>query len=299
MDENEVFMEDTTPSDTSETSWDGSDLFTEEPESEAEPNTTADEGAEGEAEEPKTENEPSTEPENTTPPEPTVTLKYLGKDFPVPQKAAQAVADSLGMNGEGDLLTALQKGMNYDHAVENTPLHKLMSQYAEANDMTMDEYVRYLQENVETTAKQIEEGKVRTAHPEWDDEKVQMQVELNRTQRKTAKAEAERQKAAAVQDKQPSEDEKLKPFLDFIAAYPDVKEFPPEVARKINEDKMPPIAAYKAWQREEELKRQNEELQTKLQQAEKKNLNKAKSPGSVNDTTQEVPDDFLTGLFSG
>ena len=299
MDENEVFMEDTTPSDTEDTTWDGSDLFTEEPESEAEPNTTADDNAEGEAEASKAESEPEPEPENTTQPEPTVTLKYLGKDFPVPQKAAQAVADSLGMNGEGDLLTALQKGMNYDHAVENTPLHKLMAQYAEANDMTMDEYVRYLQENVETTVKQVEEGKVRTAHPEWDDEKVQMQVELNRTQRKTAKAEAERQKAASVQAQQPSEDERLKPFLDFMAAYPDVKEFPPEVARKINEDKMPPIAAYKAWQREEALRQQNEELQTKLQQAEKKNLNKAKSPGSVNDTTQEVPDDFLTGLFSG
>lgn len=298
MEDNEVFMEDTTPSETDDTSWDGSDLFTEEPESDAEPNTTADESAEGEAEEAKDESEPEPAQEETTPPEQMVTLKYLGKDFPVPQKAAHAIAESLGMNGEGDLLTALQKGMNYDHAVENTPLHKLMAQYAEANDMTMDEYVRYLQENVETTAKQIEEGKVRTEHPEWDDEKVQMQVELNRTQRKTAKAEAERQKAATVQDKQPSEDEKLKPFLDFMAAYPDVKEFPAEVARKINEDKMPPIAAYKAWQREEDLKRQNEELQTKLQQAEKKNTNKAKSPGSVQDSATEAPDDFLSGLSS-
>jgi len=292
MEDNEVFMEDTTPSETDDTSWDGSDLFTEEPESDAEPNTTADESAEGEAEEAKDESEPEPAQEETTPPEPMVTLKYLGKDFPVPQKAAHAIAESLGMNGEGDLLTALQKGMNYDHAVENTPLHKLIDQYAEIAGYNREEYFKFLQDGIS----KAEESKVMIDHPEWDDEKVQMQVELARTQKKIAKAEAERK--ASAQEQSPSEDEKMKPYRDFMAAYPDVKEFPPEVAKKINEDKMPPIAAYKAWLEKEELRKQNEELQTKLQQAEKKNTNKAKSPGSVQDSATEAPDDFLSGLSS-
>lgn len=300
MAENEVMMEETTPIATEDTTWDGSDLFTEDTADDTTEDTTTEGDEGGEAEHTGETGDPAAAQEDTTPVRETATLRYLGKDYPVSQAALKEVASGLGLGKLDDVVSVIQKGMNYDRAIENTPLHKIVAKYADANGMEVRDYVAFLNDHADENARQAERERVRAQHPEWDDEKITLQAELNRTTKKNAKIETEIKRAVDTHaDRQATEEERLKPFLDFIQVFPDVKEFPPEVAKAIKDDGIPPIAAYKVWLEKEVLRQENETLKTKVQQAEKKKLNKEKSTGSVLEDAGEVPDDFLKGLFSG
>ena len=61
--------------------------------------------------------------------ETTLPVKFLGKEYPIPQSEIKSLAERLNIN-EDEVIATIQKGLNYDHAVANTPLHKKIARLA-------------------------------------------------------------------------------------------------------------------------------------------------------------------------
>lgn len=231
------------------------------------------------------EEEKETSVEETTETEQTLDYKYLGKTTPLPQKEISVIAEKLGVKPE-DIIAQLQKGANYDES----PTKKIVHRLAQANGMDDEGYMKFLGE----TATAIEDKKIRDkiveAHPEWDDEKVEMQVKLNKIE---AGKEAE-QKA------QQAEFDENKPFIEFLAKYPDFdvqKGFPAEVAADIQKG-IHPIVAYESYVQQKNYEAKMAEFETKKAQEEKKQENRKRSVGSLKDNGgEEGKDSFLDGLL--
>jgi hypothetical protein len=281
-------MQETTAGVESETSFDYDNLFDlEEPEEEAVEETTEAEESEEkteEAEEPEETEEPA---EETTEEEETVDFKYFGQTSKLSKSAIEKIGVGMGKNAE-EVVSLLQKGANY----ENSPLHKLIDKYADANGMNRQEYIKFLEDKLPSLAENIQKNKVMAEHPEWDEEKVDLAVQLNLSKMNTAKAEKE-EKA-----KKDAEFETYKPHLEFLKKYPDVKEYPDEVAADI-EKGISPIIAYESYIQKKEYTEKMNELNKKIAKEERKQKNKETTTGSLkeNDGDNET-DWFSEGLFA-
>ncbi len=277
-------MQDTTAEVDGETSVDYDNLFefTEESEEEA-----AEETAEAEESEEETEQEKTEEAaEETTEEEETVDFKYFGQTSKLSKTAIEKIGSNMGKSAD-EIVTLLQKGANY----ENSPLHRLIDKYAEANGMNREEYVKFLEDTLPGLAESIQRNKVAEEHPDWDDEKVELQAKLNLTRMNAAKTEREEK------EKRIAEYEANKPFLEFIAKYPNVKEFPAEVERQIAKG-ISPIIAYESYIQEKEYNAKMQEINKQIAKEERKAKNKAKSTGSLKENDGDEEEDwFSKGLF--
>jgi hypothetical protein len=82
-----------------------------------------------------------------------------------------------------------------------------------------------------------------------------------------------------------------------MAKYPDVKQFPKEVAEDINKG-ISPIVAYEAYLQKKAYEDKMEELNKMIAKEQKKEKNKAKTTGSLKDTDEGVDKDYFSeGLF--
>lgn len=279
-------MQDTTAEVDSETSVDYDNLFDfteEDSEEETVEETTETEESQEETE---VEDEAEETDEETTEEEETVDFKYLGQTSKLNKSAIEKIGAGMGKNAD-EVVSLLQKGANY----ENSPLHKLIDKYAEANGMNREEYVKFLENGLPGLAETIQRNKVMGEHPDWDDEKVELAVKLNLSKMNTAKAERE---AKARED---AEFELYKPHLEFLKKYPDVKEYPDEVAADI-ENGISPIVAYESFIQKQEYAAKMEELNKQIAKEEKKAKNKAKSTGSLKENDGDSEEDwFSKGLF--
>lgn len=275
-------MQETTAEIESETSFDYDNLFefTEESEEEAvEETTEAEETEEETTEEPKETEEPA---EETTEEEETVDFKFFGQTSKLNKSAIEKIGTGLNKNAD-EVIALLQKGANYDH----TPLHKLIDKYAEANGMDREGYIKFLENGLPGLAENIQRNKIMNEHPDWDDEKVNLAVQLNLSKMNTAKAEKEEKERAAA------EFEANKPYVEFIAKYPEVKEFPKEVADDINKG-VSPIVAYEAYVQRQEYAAKMEELNKQIAKEQKKEKNKAKTTGSLRDNDEGGTKDWFS-----
>lgn len=280
-------MQDTTAEVESETSFDYDNLFdlTEE---NSEEETTEETTEEEETEEEETEDEEETEEttEETTEEEETVDFKYLGQTSKLNKAAIEKIGFGMGKSTD-EVVALLQKGANY----ENTPVHKLIDKYAEANGMGREEYIKFLEDGLPGLAENIQKNKVLSEHPDWDEEKVNLAVQLNLSKMNSARAEKE-EKA-----KKDAEFELYKPHIEFLRKYPEVTEYPEEVAADI-EKGISPIVAYEAYQQRKEYAAKLEELNKKTAKEAKKEKNKAKTTGSLKENDGDVETDwFSEGLF--
>ena len=279
-------MQDTTAGTESETSFDYDNLFDldeENSEEETVEETTETEESQEEAE---VDEEAEETTEETTEEEETVDFKYFGQTSKLNKSAIEKIGAGMGKNAD-EVVSLLQKGTNY----ENSPLHKLIDKYAEANGMNRDEYVKFLEDGLPGLAENIQRNKVMSEHPDWDEEKVELAVKLNLSKMNAAKAEKE---AKAKED---AEFELYKPHLEFLKKYPDVKEYPDEVAADI-EKGISPIIAYESYIQKKEYAAKMEELNKQIAIEEKKAKNKAKSTGSLKENDGETEEDwFSEGLF--
>lgn len=224
--------------------------------------------------------------EETTETEETVDFKYFGQTSKLNKSAIEKIGAGMGKNAD-EVVSLLQKGANY----ENSPLHKLIDKYADANGMNREEYIKFLEDGLPGLAENIQRNKVMGEHPDWDEEKVELAVKLNLSKMNTAKAERE---AKAKED---AEYEAQKPFLEFIAKYPDVKEFSKEVEEQIKKG-VSPITAYESYIQKKEYEAKLEELNKQIAKEEKKAKNKAKSTGSLKENDGDSEEDwFSKGLF--
>ena len=283
-------MQDTTAEIDSNTSVDYDNLFdfTEEDDSEEEfdEETTEEDDSEDEEEETEDEEEVEDESEETTEEEETIDFKYFGQTSKLNKAAIEKIGAGMGKNAD-EVVALLQKGTNY----ENTPVHRLIDKYAEANGMNRQEYLKFLEEGLPNLAENIQRNKVISEHPEWDEEKVELAVKLNLSKMSTAKAEKE-QKARIE-----AEYQIYKPHIEFIAKYPDVNEYPDEVAEQIDKG-IPPIIAYESYLQEKQYAAKLEELNKKIAKEERKQKNKATTTGSLRENDGGGEKDwFSAGLF--
>ncbi len=280
-------MQDTTAEVESETSFDYDNLFdlTEENSKEETAEETTEE-EETEEEETEDEEEAEEADEETTEEEETVDFKYLGQTSKLNKAAIEKIGFGMGKSTD-EVVALLQKGANY----ENTPVHKLIDKYAEANGMGREEYIKFLEDGLPGLAENIQKNKVLSEHPDWDEEKVNLAVQLNLSKMNSARAEKE-EKA-----KKDAEFELYKPHIEFLRKYPEVTEYPEEVAADI-EKGISPIVAYEAYQQRKEYAAKLEELNKKTAKEAKKEKNKAKTTGSLKENDGDVETDwFSEGLF--
>jgi hypothetical protein len=160
-------MQETTAEVESETSFDYDNLFefTEESEEEAVEETTETEESEEETTEESEETEEAAE--ETTEEEETIDFKFFGQTSKLNKAAIEKIGVGMGKNAD-EVVSLLQKGANY----ENSPVHKLIDKYAEANGMNRQEYIKFLEDGLEGLAENIQRNKIAAEHPEWDEEKV-------------------------------------------------------------------------------------------------------------------------------
>lgn len=271
-----------TESDTSFDIFEDEDFQTEEGQEQGneEPNQT-----QSEQEEPQ--KEPQKEAEETTLP-----VKFLGKEYPIPQSEIKSLAERLNIN-EDEVIATIQKGLNYDHAVANTPLHKKIARLAELNGKTPEEYSDFLDNAANEIGLRHEIDNVRKQYPELSDEAVEIIAQKNVENGKLS----EYKRAKETEEKQEKDREnELAPYKAFCAKYPDVKEFPEEVAAMINAG-TDPTFAYELYTKNQEQINNLTNENTELKQ---KQTNYYSSMGSSKASAAgEDYDDFLSGFFGG
>lgn len=276
-------MQETTAEVDSETSYDYDNLFAlEDSEEETAEETTEAEETEDEATETEEAEETEETPEETTEEEETVEFKFFGQTSQLNKPAIEKIGAGLGKSAD-EVIALLQKGTNY----ENSPLHKLMDKYADANGMSRQEYIKFLEDGLPGLAENIQRNKITNEHPDWDEEKVNLAVQLNLSKMNMAKAEKE------AKEKEDAEYEMNRPHLEFMAKYPNVREYPKEVAEDINKG-IAPIVAYEAYLQRQEYAAKLEELNKQIAKQQKKERNKAKTTGSLKDNDADNEKDWFS-----
>lgn len=268
----EVMAQETTVDMSETSSYD--DLFTDDAE-ETEEETTETE-TEAETKEPEAD-----AGEETTEPEESLDLKYLGHTTKLPKGSIEKVGAALGKD-PNEVIALLQMGMNYN----NTPEKRLLARFAQANGTTYEEYIKGLEESAKGAEEDFASRRIREEHPDWDEEKVSMRAKLDLI---------ERQKSKAAEDRA-AQFELDKPILEFMQKYPDVREFPESVKADINKG-IHPIVAYESYVQNQNYEAKMATLSQELARAQKEQENRKRSTGSLKDTDDGGERDmFLEGL---
>ncbi len=201
--------------------------------------------------------------------EPKYKVNFLGEEMELPVS---------------ELVTAAQKGMNYDHvkaeldrlraaSEQNEAAREVMEQLARSSEMTVEEYA-------ELCRNTLEENKLR--------EQLDRGIPEDAAKRLLELEEKERLRGEE-EVKQRDEARKQEAYSALIREYPDLTSLPDEVAAAIAEGESP-LNAYRAY----ELR----QLKAELAALKKTTENRRKSTGSLQGDAPEETDDFLMGFDS-
>lgn len=172
-----------------------------------------------------------------------------------------------------EMIQNAQKGLNYDHvlqerdALRNDRTFALIDRFAKESGLSRAEYLDQLEG---IAAQQKVRAEMQRGVPEETARRlVSMRSATERAQQ--VRRQAQQQEVAA-----------------FVRAYPEVREFPPEVLSRISSGE-PVLSAYRAWE--------NEQLRAQLSAAKQNDKNRQTAVGSARgDGAGETPDDFLAGF---
>lgn len=177
-----------------------------------------------------------------------------------------------------DLQAAAVRGIQADEILReqnrqrNSPEMRLISRLAAQNGMNTAQYVQAVEEQLRR--QEVDRMTAAGVPAEY----AQRLLELERRDRERQQAEQ-----AAARKAQTDQD-----FKDFVAAYPDVQTFPPEVAQAIRQGQKP-LAAYQAYE--------NRQLKAQLAAMKKNEENRQKTQGSLSgDGAAPEIDAFLSGF---
>lgn len=260
-------------------------LFAED---EAMPETTAEAGADAEAvkEEGQEEQSGSTAEDGTpsfaggessatgSAAAQTLKIKYNGKEEDISLDEAVALA---------------QKGRDYDHVREERDtlrsLRTALEAQAKRSGQSVEQYIEMLDANHREAERKNVMLEVENEFPDAPETLIRELTELrmDKKQRDDAAATAERSRAES--------EVRIKPWRDFMAAFPDVdvNSLPANVVSEIQGGKSP-VEAYQAHL--------IAELQRENQIAEQRGKNKALAVGSAQgDAAEKVKDEFLDGFW--
>lgn len=169
------------------------------------------------------------------------------------------------------LVTLAQKGMNYDHLLEqNKQLAvgqkgvDLLTRYARGAGMEFDAFVSYLEKN-------LQQQEVQKLMDERGIDEATAAEIIGLRADKAAKEEK-----TAEQKKQ---EEMRSDLLALLEVYPDVRQLPPEVV-EMTRTGMKPLTAYAIWDAQQARKAERE-AQTKIDAKERAEENRKKAVGSA------------------
>lgn len=207
-------------------------------------------------------------PEEPAGAEPTYKVKYNGveQDLPV-----------------SELVTLAQKGMNYDkvaaQAREQGPEVQMVRQAIAQSGMDAQTFFDQWRQGLDAAAmqQQIDAGMTPEAAARFVAMERQMQVQQ-------------------AEERAATEDARVRAgVMDFAEAYPDVKEFPPEVMA-LMEQGVPPLYAYRSYENAQ-LRARVQELETGAAAKAADQRNRARAPGSAAGMADgEENDPFLAGM---
>ena len=205
------------------------------------------------------------EPEN----EPKYKVNFLGEEKELPVS---------------ELVTAAQKGMNYDHVKDELnslreesqkyeKTYKLMENMARASGMTIEDYTQMCNDSIRNN---------------------QLQAQIDRgipedVAKRLLELEEKENVRSAEEKKWKAEQEKQEAYAALLREYPDVKSLPDEVTQAVAAGEQP-LTAYRAYE--------NKQLKNEIAVLKKAAENKQKSTGSLIGDAPEEVDDFLSGFNS-
>lgn len=221
----------------------------------------------------------------------TVEVKYNREAKAIDRSAAMKISEALGMSVD-ELVTNIQKGMNYDKATErrarddqDNSIIAAVKEMAARTGKTNEEIVKAIEASIESIQLQSAMKKVRGENPYIDDrlaEKMaRMQMEIDRkdqNRRITNQTDQERERA-------------VKPWRDLFERFSDLKpdNIPAEVMDAY-EKGVSPIEAY--------LQYQVDQKDVELARARKQAEVKGKNTGSMKSQGVETKDTFEEGFDS-
>ena len=181
-----------------------------------------------------------------------------------------------------ELITAAQKGMNYDHVKSELDglreksgqyeeARRLVEQMAEASGMTVEQYTQFCAQSLKDS---------------------QLKAQLDRgvpedVARRLMELEEKENLRSAEEERRRAELERQEAYAELIREYPELKSLPDEVAQAAGER---PLSAYRSYE--------NRRLKNELAALRKAEENKLKSTGSLQGDAPEEADDFLMGFNS-
>jgi len=178
-----------------------------------------------------------------------------------------------------ELITNAQKGMNYDHILEernnlrNSPAVMAVKRAVEERGISEDQIIREIDEKL--SGRRLEEN-IRSGIPE----EAAMEIEKLRERVREKDAEIEKQRI---------KEKKTRQFMELFEEYPDLRTLPPSVIRDIEKGKNP-IDAYRAF----ELR----ELKASIRKEKVGEETKKKALPAMTDTGAVRDEDaFIFGLF--
>ena len=209
------------------------------------------------------------EPEAPSEEEPKYKVNFLGEEKELPVS---------------ELITAAQKGMNYDHVKSELDglreksgqyeeARRLVEQMAEASGMTVEQYTQFC-------AQSLKDSRLKAQLDRGVPEDVARRLMELEEKENLRSAEEERRRA---------ELERQEAYAELVREYPDIKTLPDEVAQAVAAGERP-LSAYRSYE--------NRRLKNELAALRKAEENKLKSTGSLQGDAPEEADDFLMGFNS-
>lgn len=209
------------------------------------------------------------EPEALSEEEPKYKVNFLGEEKELPVS---------------ELITAAQKGMNYDHVKSELDglreksgqyeeARRLVEQMAEASGMTVEQYTQFCAQSLKDS---------------------QLKAQLDRgvpedVARRLMELEEKENLRSAEEERRRAELERQEAYAELIREYPELKSLPDEVAQAVAAGERP-LSAYRSYE--------NRRLKNELAALRKAEENKLKSTGSLQGDAPEEADDFLMGFNS-
>lgn len=246
--------------------------------------------------------EPAAEPENA--PQESIEYKDVKGVRQLPKAAVEAVATSLGVSA-ADIVTLLQKGGNYDHAVTYNPDSRLLAELAAENGMDLGAYRNWLRNQHNTILTERETQRLRSQYPDGSDQLIRDLAKRNVEQARAMQQQREAQARAQGQQEQKSK--MVEGFSKLYRDFPEIKGpegIPKEVMDDIRAGAAPSEAYLRYQNRQAEAKAAEtaktiEELNQKIRVMEQNGKNRAAaSPSAQASAAEEGRDDFLRGFFS-
>ena len=259
------------------------DTDTEKPENKIETGAESETRTKAEAKKDDKEKEPQT-----------VKAVYNGKEFLLDKEAAKKAAQGLGLN-ENQLITVIQKGLNYDNlktSFASSPESKALDILAENADMSRKDYINAVLKDGENMLQKKEEDILREKYPYADDEDIAQMAQNIVSQKKSLRIEKAKKEAEAAKQ------EGAKVWVDFFKKFPHIKpdDLPPDMYERVKNGENPITVQLEI--EKNNLEKENREIKRKLDAAWKNNANKAKAIGSIRSDGKEDTDDFLSGFLS-